>query len=426
MGYLSDYLSYTSGNECPRSFWIWSALGLLGHLAGRKIHYPHGGDWLKINPAIYVGLIGTAGSGKSTAKGEVKGILIEHFPQYLFSASIQSREDIIVKMAGDACLKTYDAGVVDGIPIIGEYRPFYIIANEFENFLSVDPIRMTAFLVDVFDENYFSTGFKKDVEQQNFKNPSVSILACGTPSWLMREMKMQLFTGGLGRRLILVCDEKGEPCPDPYRPSDYAITKARVIDHLKWVEQQVGVFTRSDCGKKWWWDWYTPHMKAKVDDPLLSQFKETKHIMLIKLAMILALTERTEKLIITGDHFAMALKLFDDLIPRVQQLTAGVGKNETAGYAVQMTEFVRMAGGYITEKHFYGSLYRNSPGGQRAYDEAVKFLIETGALLRAGKPFTNSAGEIIMQDGKPKMRSFFFTPESWKSYQSAQGLDSPP
>lgn len=413
MGYLSDFLEYNSGNECPKSFWTWSALSLLGHISGRKVVYHHGGDWMPITTAIYVGLVGGPGSGKTTAKSEVKRIMVEYFPNYMYSASIQSREDIVLKMAHDNCVINYDIREPsDPTKLIDEYRPFYIIANEFENFLSVDPVRMIAFLVDIFDEQWFSTAFKKDLVQQSFKNPHVSILACGTPDWLMREMKMSLFTGGLGRRLFLICDERGDIVPDPYRPAGWQQKKAQVIEHLKWVEQVQGVIGRSEDGKKWWWDWYFKFKKEEPDDPLIKQFQSTKHIMLIKLASLLVLTEKSEKLVITGDHFAMGLTMIDALAPRIKQLTVGVGKNENAGYAAQIMETVRAANGMIPEKRLHAVVYRHAPGGERAYQEALKFLEDTGEIVKAAIEPKQVNGVI---NGVRK--EYVVTVEAWEKYQ---------
>src|ERR1017187_9807736 len=95
-GYLKDFLFYNSGNECPESFWTWSALSLLGHIIGPKVWHMHGR--FKITPATYTALIGSPGSGKSTAKDEVRDLFKKLCPELLISSSIQSREDILELM----------------------------------------------------------------------------------------------------------------------------------------------------------------------------------------------------------------------------------------------------------------------------------------------------------------------------------------
>lgn len=348
MGYLQDWLYINRGNECPERFWRWSALTLLGHVVGRKVYYLHG-KW-KIYPFIYCGLIGDAGSGKSSAKGEVKNVIYNHFKEFMYSSSIQSREDIVVKMGSPECELSYkDPERTDGQ--LGTYRPFFIIANEFENFLSVDARLMVAFLTDIFDENHFSTGFK-GTASHTFTNPLVSILACGTPEWLMTELKMNLFKGGLGRRLILVCDSSGEPTPDPEPPADHdEVFNARVLPHLKEARNLVGRFERSDEAKAWWYNWYIPHKKTKPDDPILLQFHSTKHIMVLKVAMLLALNERPFRLVLERVHLETALAFFDDLVPAIQRLTSGIGRNELAGVGTQLLEWLNGLDGVAKWTH---------------------------------------------------------------------------
>jgi len=100
MSYLSDYLHYYSGTEVPEEYCYWSGLSILGHLLGRKCWVAHG-DYFKFTGALYVALVGEAGSGKNTGLSVNKKIMLRHFPDYLISASIQSREDIAWQMGED-------------------------------------------------------------------------------------------------------------------------------------------------------------------------------------------------------------------------------------------------------------------------------------------------------------------------------------
>lgn len=370
MGYLQSWLYYNSGNEAPERFWRWAGLTLLGHLAGRKIWYTHG-KW-KIYPFIYTGLIGDAGSGKSSAKSEVKNVMVTEFPSYLQSNSIQSREDIVVKMGSPECERLWkNPARTDGQ--LESFRPYFIIANEFQNFLSVDTVNMVAFLTDIFDEDHFSTGFK-NTKSDTFINPLVSILACGTPGWLMSELKINLFAGGLGRRLILVCDESGEPVPDPFQPDDFQVYKKDCIEHLRAVEALQGEFFRTDEAKEWWHAWYIPHKKSKPDDPILLQFHSTKHVMVLKVAMLLALNERPFKLVLERVHLETALAFFDDLIPAIQRLTSGIGRNELAGVGAQVMEFITGVGGTVPWNRLRVNFrrYLQTPEFQEVIDDFLK------------------------------------------------------
>ena len=85
MSYIKDFLHYTSGNECPEPYRLWSGLSLLASVLGRKVWTFHGR--FQIFPSLYVVLVGDAGSGKSTAKNYAKKLFTSNFTEYLASAS---------------------------------------------------------------------------------------------------------------------------------------------------------------------------------------------------------------------------------------------------------------------------------------------------------------------------------------------------
>jgi hypothetical protein len=400
MGYLQDYLYYYSENEVPESFNRWSALALLAATLGRKVWLDRG--YFIVYPNIYVCLIGTAGSGKSTAKSFAKAIFIKEFPDLLISDSIQSREDIAEKMGSSDCLHTFKDPLTG---IINEYRPFFLIVNELANFLSVDTRKMVDFLVDIYDENYFSTGFKNSASQR-FINPFVTMLGCVPPQWIMDNLKYDLFSLGLGRRLILVHDEKRKLISDPKPPADGKPVFDRVIKHLQEARKLVGQFTFSKEGKAWWDKWYTDATRIRKDDPIIAQFHETKHVQVLKVAMLLALNERPFRLVYEPKHLKVALAMLDELEPKVIRLTSGIGRNELANISVQLLDTLEHFHGAMSEKLLWKTYFRHLRFDE--YKEVLKMLEDTEQIKYA----------ILKEDGIPK--TFVVLPEIYKKLREEQ------
>lgn len=412
MSYLQDFLEYNSGTECPREFWLWSGISLLGHILGKKVHFKHG--FVDIDPALYVGLFGSAGSGKSTAKNAVMKIVMKEFPQLLVSASIQSREDIIDLMIDD----TGRTWIEKETGQAKDFRPFYVIANEFEAFLSVNPQFMIQFLVDIFDTGHYSKGFKKDRgngKANHFHNPFVSILCCGIPEWLMRELKASMFSGGLGRRLIIVIAEATEICPRPFRPQGWEAIYARVVDHLNEAYFIQGEVKETAQAARWWDAWYRRHKANKPIDPMLAQFWSTEHVLLMKVAIILSLDDRPFTMMITAQHYEVALAMLQTLKPRIEQLTSGVGRNVVAGFTAELMEVIRSAGGWIPEMRLRLLTYRNAVGGMKGYEEAIKFLKDTGQVEEKVPSQPDIAGKFMPQ---------IWLPEVWKTFQEKRAKEN--
>lgn len=73
MSFLTDYLTYTSGNEAPKLFHVWSGLSVLSSLVSRRVWLQQGiFTWY---PNLYVVMVGEPGNGKSTALDIAKAVI---------------------------------------------------------------------------------------------------------------------------------------------------------------------------------------------------------------------------------------------------------------------------------------------------------------------------------------------------------------
>lgn len=396
--YLGDYIYYSSGNETPTEYLTWGGLSILGHILGRKVNIAHGG-YFNFHPNLLVCLVGEAGSGKNTALSVNMDIMADHFPKHLISASIQSREDITYQMGDDLTGVLYYTP--EGLPI-QSFRPFYILNNELASFLSVDKLKMVEFLTEIFDGKRFGTGFKKDRQenpkrQQWFSNPHLSLIAGAVPSWFMNSLKMDLFSGGLGRRMIIVNAVRDKIIPFPKKPAGADEALSRAVLHLKEAEKFQATITLGADACKWWESWYIAHRKQSPTDPIVYQFHQTMHMQILKLALLAYCTEKLEPGQITGDHLEFGKVLFSSLIPSVQRLTAGIGRNELAGVGAQLIDMLDRTGGMATEIQVKKAFHRYA--NTREFQDIIEHYKGTGELTVM--PFT--------KDGVAKM--FYFTPQ---------------
>ncbi len=398
MGYMNDFMSYMGGTECPDSFLRWSALSLIGHLCGKKVWTMHG-DYFPFSPNLYVVLVGTPGSGKSTAKDFVKDIMTDHFDSYILGDEIQSREHICKTMASPPGTKTWKNLETTTIE---EWHPFYCLPDEMALFVSVDARNMINFLVGVHSSKSFGTGYKKDFDlAQRFKNPYVSLLGCTTPKWIMQNLKIDLFEGGLGRRLIIVFDKRTKDIPDPKRPDKSSGTYARIIEHLKAVEALSGQVKRTKTADLWWRENYAK-IRANKGEQAIDQFKETKHTMVLKVATCLSLDERPFTMEITDEHLWAALDGLNRLEAGINMLTAGIGENPATAIAARMMEYIYVADGEMQERRLR-AVFMKDCRDDRVYNEAVNHLVATEELVLIRMPI-----------GDPNGKQFLLTPKTYE------------
>ena len=96
--FLSMYLEYTSGTECPVLFNRWSAIAGIGAFLGRGYSLLHG--HFPINPNIYCMLMGTPGTRKSTSIKLIKNLLTKAGYETV-AADKTSKEKFLVDLAGE-------------------------------------------------------------------------------------------------------------------------------------------------------------------------------------------------------------------------------------------------------------------------------------------------------------------------------------
>lgn len=402
MSLLNDYVFYNSGNECPQAYHLWACLAGLSTVVSRKIWLQEAHDYYQVFPNIYVALVGDAGSGKNTAKDcVVYKLLLPNFPDIPISASVTSREDVAKFMGSEDGLRTFY--YPDGE--IREYRPFFFAVSELSNLLSVDMRKMVDFLVDLYDSRDFSTSFKKDEKKDKVPNPCATMLAGCVPDWIMRSLKMDLFTGGLGRRLVIVYENRTILKAHPAVPEGGDLAWKRVVEHFKVVNSMTGPMVMDKECDKWWTSWYENPERLKSEDPILKQFYATKHVVLKKVAMLTALADSPPRMSVTVQDMIYALAMIEILEPSIKRLSIGIGRNEMASVSVELLNTVQFLGGRVEEKHLRTRFFRDCKLGGKEYDGLMNHLRSTDQLVQI-----NINGVELV-----------FTPEEYERFKKEKG-----
>lgn len=394
MSFLDDFTKLSSGNACPEPFMTWSGLSLLGAVTGRKIWTMHGNTF-PIYSNLYVCMVGTPGSGKSTAMNYAEKLFLKCFPDLMVSESIQSREDILKKMGAEQCERAWkdDKGLLGDPGKIYTYRPFYCLVDEMENFVSVDEKKMVGTLVGIYSRDSFGTGFKNDANKnQRIFNPYMSLLGCTIPEWMMSSLRESLFVGGLGRRMVIVHATKDKDIPNPTLPEGYNEIMARLEAHLFKLDKHTAILKRTPEADKFWLEWFSnPNRKNKID-PVLMQFHETQHIQMLKIATLLACSDNPEAEWIEVWHLQKAYLLLKRLEGDVVRLTSGIGRNELAGVGARVLEMIREQGGAMpktTLLRVFGRYFQ-----LREFQDQMEQYVQAEQLVRLTDPGTGK--EVFM------------------------------
>lgn len=343
MGFINDYLLYNEQNECHRNYHIWSALAILAAASGRRVHCKQG--YFDVQTNLYVCLVGKQGNRKSTAKDIARDLFADACPDIPIGASVQSREDIVKFMSSEHCLRAMN---IEGQPI--EYRPMVFFVNELKNWLSINPGATIEFLTDIYDRKYFDASTIKH-GMQKIVNPCLNILACETPEWIIDKLKLKIISGGFSRRMVYVYvteEEEQKRIAFPNPTQEMKDARARCVKHLQKLTNISGVFSWTPEARQFYEYWYV-HLPKPPDETMAGYYR-SKHIMLLKVAMLNALAADDPKLILTKDLLEISLAMLDSIEKNMPLLSIAAGRNELALPQQRILEVLRQNGGHMREK----------------------------------------------------------------------------
>lgn len=349
MSFLQDYRIFTSGLEVPPSYHTFCSLVALSALTKRQV-WCYKGDYIRVYPNLYVVLVGGPGLGKTTAM-EITEDLLHHFKMPV-SAEAVTREKLILD------IQTQE-GIHDFLPAGDKYRfvtPYTIFATELSEFLGAGGIGMISFLTDLYSRNLYEVRTKHKGETV-INGPFLNLIAGTTPDWITTYLKDDIISGGFSRRCIFVYEtSRFGSVPLPKITPAMRDAWTRVVQRSEAIRKVKGPFKWSDDATKFFIDWY-PSRLARPDPNLLGYY-ETKDIQMLKVAMLVALSE-SDTLVLERHHMISALELLSLVETNLSRVFQGIGRNELNHATVKVMDMImngpkvpyKLSNGDVVETH---------------------------------------------------------------------------
>lgn len=340
---------------------------------GIFLHYPN----------IYVVLVGSPGAKKSTAMNVAKK-LIREIKDIPLAATAITKEALVRYMSEEdsPCKKSYKN--VDGV--IEEYTPMSIFATELTHFMSVNPIGMIDFLTTIYDEPVYEVK-TKHAGNDLIEGPYITLLGCMTPDITSNFIKMNIITGGFARRSIFVwADSKqNELFPFPTVTHEQGQAWKACIEWAQKVKKVNGKFMWSKEARDWYEAWYINHKRnilPTIKDPMVAGYYESKHVQLIKVTMLVALSESLE-LTLEKNYFTAALGFLDEAEQNLNRVFEGTGRNELAKVASKLIETIERINQPVPIKQLKLVFFRDAQGVD--FDKIKFHLITTDQLVEVSE-----------------------------------------
>lgn len=289
--------------EPPKSYILFSAMAMLGSCLSRKIWLDM--DVHQVRPMLNLLLIGPSGVGKSTSVKMAKRLLNyipeDQRPQFFEGGSTKEKlhRDLV-------------------------HQPKAVLfAPELAAFFSKEKYKesLIPYVTQLLDyEDVLELRTIKD-NVVRVEKPSVTIIGGSTVDWLQGQLPDSAVTGGfLARFLIMYEGEKGQREPNPHRKI-YGSALRELLDFrektfhefAELVSVHEGLIDYEDAPTaETYANWY---MAQKTDTGYLAPFAARAGEMVLRLAMILAISaKRTE---LSQTDIECAIKLYEHIAGRL-------------------------------------------------------------------------------------------------------------
>lgn len=345
--FLTAYELYTSGTEASPNYHKWCGLSVLASVMSRRIWIMQGR--IRVNPNLYIILVGDPAEGKSLAMLFAKtlvGELSRRTPSkhpFIVSGSI-TKEALTLAM-GTQPNNSVPSGCQQTVEIDGkiiQYSHVSVFANEVVTFLGDAPMKMIDFMTDIYDRDDFPV-ITKNKGNDLIEGPFINFLGGLTPNTLNGLSQQKLITGGFTRRCNFIYAE-GRGSIDVARPTmtpeqvaayktcvDLCLDRAKIKGEFRWTRDTEIFFD----------EWYARKNRTMREQNSIAMrgYYRSLDQMLLRVGMLVSISEGNS-LTLTVDHLKTGLRILDGLDVYLDKTFSGSGRNELAAITTQMVEYL--------------------------------------------------------------------------------------
>ncbi len=349
--FLSSYLIYTKDTECPTTFHRWSALSIVGAWLGRRLSFQLG--HFKVNPNLYVMLMGSPGTRKSSAI-KIASALMKQAGYTNICADRVTKEKFLLDLAGEdtqhSASDILDANLFGAASDPAE---ILVAADEFNNFIGHGNIEFLSLLGVLWDHNGSFQNRVKNSKSIEITDPTVSILSGNTPTGFSLAFPVESIGQGIFSRLLLV---HGEPSgkkitfPEPPTPEETRI----VLDYLVNIRSSCYGTVKLTDPAKTLLDHIYKSWKG-LDDVRFESYSNRRFTHLLKLCIIVAACRCSSTL--TDEDVIYANTILTHAEHTMPQALGSFGKARHSDVAHKLLQILDAAHGILTLKDLWKNLH---------------------------------------------------------------------
>lgn len=330
--------------------------------------------YFRVYANLYVVLVAEPGGRKSTSMN-IGYKFLEQIKGVPFSADCTTKEAIVTAIKRNE--QAFVAPIVEGkvIPPL-VYSPLTACIDELSDMLGPSQENMVNFLTTIYAKDFYQAEtLKRGVV--DILGPYFVLLACTTSQWIALQLRSDVISGGFSRRAVFVYEWKRKRVAFPEITADMQASWEQMLDWGRKLKKLSGVFRWSDDARVWFKDWYDNYEIPK--DMILRGYFETKHMQLLKVAMLLHVS-RSLDLVLEKQDLLEALAILERTEVNMPRAFEGVGRNELNAVAARCLTLITQNGGVMKEKVIYAEMF--SEGTTNEIRTILDHLVSSERLVK--------------------------------------------
>ena len=372
-GWLQAYDEYIIKQESPRTFHFWVGCQLISTVLKRHVYLDRGA--YEVWPNLYIVLVAKSADQRKSTAMDIGLELLEDIPDIHIVHGRATIEGLM-----DMMNKNVEIGR-PGTPNEGKARPdgsVLLHADELQFLLG-----RASYITDLmtFLTAAYTAKAKLDfLTRKNglckARNLYPGILTATTPEQMSEIFpSMALFSGFLGRVLLIYTDETW---PRYAKPELKREMEESLIWDLGCINELEGEMVMTEKADKYFDDWYETTLKPTT--PEMASFYLRKHDHVLKLAMILSISE-SDELILRLDHLQKAIDIIQIVEDNMPAAITYVGATARS-HLTDLVEHVilSVAPEAIGHSVLLKRVYRKLPNGAADLAEVISDLKLKGRI----------------------------------------------
>jgi hypothetical protein len=343
-GWIQTYIEeYIVKQESPKQFHFWVAAQTIGAALQRNVWLDRGA--YKLYPNMFVFLITESGACRKGAAMRLGLRFLQQVKKVAILYERTSLEGLMVRMdkASETPSKKY---IKDG--------SIFIVADELSDLFGT-----ASYLGDLVSGlTSMYTGARYDFTTRNkgvlsVVNPAPSILAGTTPEHFGKIFPELIKSSGFLGRTILVTGRRERRHAKP--EVQHELEEALVEDLLA-ISDLYGEISLTEDAEEWFENWYND--LPDEPDHGLPAFHERKHDHLLKLALVLSVSDNDE-MKIYARHLKAALIILDIVEDGIDSAVRYVGATGESVLGEKVLRFLRTRGGQMDHSSLMRLMYKH-------------------------------------------------------------------